>query len=395
MQGRNAQLGLAATIVLAASFAPAADDDTRRAIATLQAVTKEGRGNEDAAPAWKTLVDQGISALFPALEAFDERNPTATNWLRTAVDAIAEKHRATGQKLPATALEEFVKNTRHAPSARRHAYELLLGQDATAKDRLLPGCLNDPSPELRREAIAQELERLEMSARPSIRADLEKLFTYARDKDQVDAIAQKIEDHGGQVRISEHFGFVTHVWLIGPFDSTGGKGFAHAYPPEKARDTTGSFQGKDGPVAWAPFATTDKYGKFDLNELLGKHKDAVAYALAVIQTAKEQPCEIRVTSPTAIKIFLNGQELLAHEEYHHGAAFDAYIGRGTLQPGENVVVLKVCQNNQTQSWAQAWFFQMRICDATGGPLPLEQKVFVDGRTKFVPLGFLAPKEEKK
>jgi hypothetical protein len=148
-------------------------------------------------------------------------------------------------------------------------------------------------------------------------------------------------------------------------------------------------------VKWTAFATADKYGKFDLNELLGKHKDAVAYALAVIQTAKEQPCEIRVTSPTAIKIFLNGRELLAHEEYHHGAAFDAYIGRGRLQPGENVVVLKVCQNNQTQSWAQAWFFQMRICDATGGPLPLEQKVLVDGRTKFVPLGFLAPQEEKK
>ena len=72
-------------------------------------------------------------------------------------------------------------------------------------------------------------------------------------------------------------------------------------------------------------------------------------------------------------IFLNGKQLFAREEYHHGNPFDAHAGKGVLKKGENVILLKVCQNNQREEWAQTWQFQLRVCDATGGPLPLEQK----------------------
>lgn len=384
---------IAVGALLAIQPADAADDEMLQAIAALKAVTKEGKGNEDAGPAWKTLVSKGGAALFPTLEAFDDANPTATNWFRTAVDAIAEKELAAGRKLPADKLEAFAKNTKFAPSARRAAYELLVSQDDTAKDRLLPGFLNDKSRELRRDAIARELDILEKTARPTLKADLEKLFIYTRDKDQVDLLAKKVTENGGSVSISEHFGFVTHAALIAPFDSTGGKGYGIAYPPESAKDTTGSFKGKTAEVKWGMFSTTDKYGKFDLNKLLGKHKDAVAYALAVIVADKEMPCDIRVTSITSVKIILNGKELFGRDEYHHGAPFDAHIARGTLKKGENVIVLKVCQNNQTDSWAQDWFFQMRICDDTGGPLPLKQKITADG--KLIPLGSISETTEKK
>ena len=76
-------------------------------------------------------------------------------------------------------------------------------------------------------------------------------------------------------------------------------------------------------------------------DLVGKHKDAVAYALAVIVADKETPCSIRVTSITSVKIFLNQKELFGRDEYHHGAPFDANVTRGTLKAGENVIVLKV------------------------------------------------------
>jgi hypothetical protein len=66
----------------------------------------------------------------------------------------------------------------------------------------------------------------------------------------------------------------------------------------------------------------------DLNKLVGKHKDAVAYALATVVADAETPCEVRVTCPTAVRIFLNGKPLFAREEYHHGAPFDAHVGRG-------------------------------------------------------------------
>jgi hypothetical protein len=390
----------ALAVALVATPAPAADDETARALAAIRAVSKEGKGNDDAGPAWKTVVSRGGAALFPTLEAIDDANPTAANWLRTAVDAIAEGEKAAGRKLPADKLEAFATNAKFAPSARRIAYELLVAQDPSAKARLLPGFLNDRSAELRRDAIANELEILERVARPSIKADLEKLFAASRDKDQVELLAKKLKEHGVKPSISEHFGFVTFASLVGPFDAPGSKGFDTAYPADSAKDAAGNFTGKDNAeIKWGAFNTADKYGTFDLNTMLGKHKNAVAYALAVVVADKDMPCEIRVTSPTSVKIFLNQKELFGRDEYHHGAPLDAHVGRGVLKKGENVIVLKVCQNDQKDSWAQSWQFQMRVCDETGGALPLEQKATIDGKTKTVKLGWQAEtapdKEEKK
>jgi hypothetical protein len=386
-------------VLLALPAARGADDDTLRALAALKGVTKEGKGNEDAAPAWKAVVSKGAAALLPALDAFTDDNGAAANWLRTAVDAIAENERAAGRKLPADRLEAFVKDTKRAALARRAAYELLVAQDAEAKVRLLPGCLNDQSPDLRRDAIAYRLDLIEKKAGPTAKADLEHLFAFTRDKDQVELLAKKIADQGGKVSVSEQFGFVTLTSLVGPFDSTGGKGFGVAYPPEMAAGTDGTFKGKrDVEVKWLA-ATANKTGTFDLNALLTKHKDAIAYARAVVVAGAETSAEVRVTCPTAVRIFLNGKELFSREEYHHGTPFDAHVGKGTLRKGENVILVKVAQNNQTESWAQSWQFQLRVCDATGGPLPLEQKGAIDGKPQTVKLGWLPefkePKEEKK
>ena len=40
----------------------------------------------------------------------------------------------------------------------------------------------------------------------------------------------------------------------------------------------------------------------------------------MIVAEKDTPCDIRVTSITSVKIFLNGKELFGRDEYHHGAA---------------------------------------------------------------------------
>ena len=82
------------------------------------------------------------------------------------------------------------------------------------------------------------------------------------------------------------------------------------------------------------------------------------------------PVEIRFGCIAAVKIFLNGKEVFAREEYHHGQRFDQYLGTGTLKPGRNEILIKVCQNNQTENWAQDWKFQVRLCDFTGGALPI-------------------------
>ena len=44
---------------------------------------------------------------------------------------------------------------------------------------------------------------------------------------------------------------------------------------------------------------------------------------------------------------------------------DQYAGAGELKQGKNVILLKICQNEQTEDWAQDWKFQLRVCDPTG------------------------------
>jgi hypothetical protein len=98
---------------------------------------------------------------------------------------------------------------------------------------------------------------------------------------------------------------------------------------------------------------------------------AAAYAFAAVHSAAEQPVQIRAASNNAVKIFLNGKQIFFREEYHHGMAMDQHVGFGVLKAGRNEVLIKICQNEQTDDWAQSWSFQLRVCDAVGSAVPLK------------------------
>ncbi len=341
----------------------------------LKAVGREGVGNVEAAAAWKELTRIGAPALLPALSAFRDASPPAANWLRTAVDAIAERELASGRPLPAGPLEAFVKEEKHHPAARRLAYEWLAKVDKSTPERLLPAMLNDPSVELRRDAIARVLAEAEgqlAKDREAAKKTYQRALAGARDKDQVDLIAKQLKSLGVEVDLPAHFGFITRWALVGPFDHRKGIGFDAAYPPEKAVDLKANYQGKDAAVlAWVEHVTKDPYGLVDLNKAIAKHMGAVAYAYAVVESPREQPVEVRAGSNNAVKLFLNGKQIFFREEYHHGQRMDQHVGRGTLKAGRNEVLIKVCQNEQTEQWAQSWSFQLRLCDAVGGAVPFK------------------------
>ena len=44
---------------------------------------------------------------------------------------------------------------------------------------------------------------------------------------------------------------------------------------------------------------------------------------------------------------------------------DQYSVPVTFKPGKNVILLKLCQNEQTESWAQRYQFQLRIARPSG------------------------------
>ena len=386
-----------AALLLAGPTARAADPppDVSAAITTILNVSAEGSGNEPAAAAWAKLVAAGPAALVPTLAAFDAAPPTAANWLRTAVDAVAERERKANRKLPADVLAAFVRDTKRNPTARRIAFELYSAEAKDDAAKLLPTLIDDPSTEIRRDAIEARLKAAPEGS--GGKPELQTLFVAARDKDQVEEVAKRLGELGDKPDLTKHFGYVTEWLVAGPFDSPGGSGFGKPFPPEAGVDPAAKYTGKAGAAfGWKSAQSSAVYGTVDLNTDLGKHKDAAAYAFAVLTADRETPAELRVASQNSIELFVNGKRVFGRDEYHHGTRMDQHVAKVVLRPGRNEVLVKVLQNDQKESWAQAWAFALRVCAATGGRLPLTQVVTKDGAATTVSLGNLKaePKEEK-
>jgi hypothetical protein len=339
-------------------------------LATLKR-TAPGDGSQSAAAAaWRQLAQADASELPTILAALDDAGPLATNWIRTAAEAIVERtHSASA--LARAELQRFLLDRRHAPSGRRFAYEMLLAGDPALADRVLPTMLDDPSLELRRDAVARVLDTADrLGEKDAAKAQYEIALDAARDIDQIRRAADKLDHFGRAIDLARHFGFVTRWKVIGPFDNRGRIGNATIYPPEQTRtarapDFTATYPGKDGPVAWRDFATQDQFGQVDINKALGRKLEVVAYAAADFNAAATAKVELRVGTENACRVWLNGQMLLESPAYHSLPVMDQFIGRGKLHAGHNTILVKLCQNEQAEEWARAWQFQLRVCDATG------------------------------
>lgn len=338
----------------------------------IRAVGPEGAGNLEAARAVNQLADGKAASLPAILAAMDGANDLAMNWLRSAAETLADRELHRGKKLPVARLKAFLADARHHPRARRLAFELIARVDASGADQLLAGMTNDPSPELRRAAvakiIAQGARSLAAGDKPVATSQFQQALGFARDVDQINELAKQLKALGLKVDLSKTMGFVTHWKVIGPFDSTGGKGFGAVYPPEEKFDVAAEYEGKTGKTKWKDFVTTDEYGVVSMNGPVGKLKGAAAYARAEFYSEKPQAVELRLGSENAWKLWLNGKFLFGQDEYHRNKDIDQYRMKAQLNAGWNVILVKVCQNEQTEDWAGDWDFQLRVCDAAGTPV---------------------------
>ena len=356
-----------ALVAALASPMPAAE--LQALLARLQSAGREGRDNPALTAAWKEVVKADVTALPKILVAIDKADTIAANWLGAAVEVIAERSLAAGQKLPTQQLEELVLDRAHHPQARRLAYEWLARVDKTAPERLIPGMLDDPSVEFRRDAVARLIARggqqLEASDKAAALSTFARAMSAARDQDQVKVLVKQLAKLGQKVDLPRHFGFLMTWKLIGPFDNTNKGGFDVAYPPEREIDLAARYTGKVDEVHWFEHITSDNYGKVDLNKAIGKHMGVVGYAWTEFDSPTERDVELRMGCKNAFKVWLNGQLVFARDEYHRGQRMDQYRMPVTLRAGRNGILLKICQDEQKVSWAQQWEFQIRACDATG------------------------------
>ncbi len=354
-------------------LAPAVADDKADAIRALQSVGEHATGAAEARTALQTLKQGGATNLLPVLKAFNGSSLLAANWLRGTFESIADVEQKAGRALPKGDLLAFVKDTSESPSARRLAFEWLLKRSPQLEDELIPDMLLDPSPDFRRDAVRRLIDQAAAAKADAAVELYAKAMTGAVHEDQVKTIAKALKEAGEEVNISRHFGFLTKWKIIGPFDNKDQKGFPVVYPPETAVDLTAEYDGQLGKVKWESIATDDDYGVLDIGKQIENYKGSLMYTTTTWQSEKDQAVEIRLGTPNAWKLWVNGALMFEREEYHRGTRLDQYKVPVSLKAGQNTILVKICQNEQEQDWAQDYQFQLRVCDRTGAAvLPVTQ-----------------------
>jgi len=363
--------GMIAVVVTAFLCHPclAETPDVPSLVSAINAVGPKGASHRQAISAWKQLAQAEAAQIPDILTGMNASGRLSANWLRSAVEAIAQRHLASDGELPQAELERFLADTTHGPRARRLAYELIRRVDPSAEGRLIPGLIHDPSLELRRDAVALALADadavLEKGGKEDAVVAYRLALTAARDLDQINNAAKQLRDLGETVDLPAHFGFIRQWKVVAPFDNTNMGGFDIAYDPEPSPDVTAEYEGKEGVVRWSDCKTDDQYGNVDLNKIIGKLKGAIAYAYVEFYADEDRDAEFRLGCTNANKLWLNGQLLFANEVYHTGFFIDQYVGKGRLKKGKNIILLKIAQNEQDDAWAQNWQLQFRVCDQYG------------------------------
>jgi hypothetical protein len=349
--------------------AAAAAGSVIEALAAIKNVGPQGQGTAAAQVAWKRLSKEPPSVLPEVLAAMDGANDYSLNWLRSAVDTIAG---AADARLPLRELNRFLENTAHHPRARRLAYELILRADPDGARRMLAAFLNDPSNELRRDAVATVLTEAGAAQGGGKKDEAvtayRRALNHARDIDQIESAAKALRDLGQTVDLQQTFGWLTRWKLVAPFNNVAGVGFEKAFAPEHNADLGAEYESMTGKVRWQDYETKSEYGLVDFNKPFTQLKGAGGYALGEFYSDKAQTVELRLGCKNAWKIWLNGQYLFGREEYHRGAEIDQYRLRAELKPGRNTILVKCLQNEQKEEWTVEWEFQLRITDAQGTPI---------------------------
>lgn len=331
----------------------------------LKSVGQFSKGTQAASQASEALAAGGSKNLIPLLKGFNGASPLAANWLRSTFEAIADAQIKTGQSLPKDQLLAFIKETENSADARRLAYEWLLIRRPELKDQLIPEMLLDPSPEFRRDAVAALLDEASDAKADQANQLYRKALKGAVHEDQVKTISKALRDAGVEVDLQRHFGFLADWKIIGPFNNKEGVGYAAVYPPEAEINPSAEYEGQLGTVKWEAIDTADDFGIVNIAEDVKNYKGSVMYVLATYRSESAKPVELRLGTPNAWKVWVNDELQFEREEYHRSTQMDQYRVPVELKAGDNTILLKLCQNEQTQSWAQKYQFQLRVSDPTG------------------------------
>ena len=344
-------------------------ENAKAATAKLQTVKNGDSKIETDREAALALQTNPSSDLMQTLAAMNNATPIGRNWLSGV--ASSQWSQALQKKADAKTLkpqlEKWLDDQSNNAEARTLVFHWLTNNDEPTRQQRLLKMTDDSSPELRFAAIQIALDK----RADDDTATLENLLQSARHPDQIRAIIKALNKLGINVDQAKHFGFIQNWQLVGPFDNRDEAHFDTVYPVEQEIingdfDANKSYIAKDSKTAtWKSYTGEEEEGKINLAEIFDKEKGAVIYATTIFNSDQATDAQLRVTSINANKAWFNGELILSNGVYHAGTRLDQYIGDINLRRGENRIVVKILQNEQTEGWAQDYQFHVRVTDLTG------------------------------
>lgn len=162
-------------------------------------------------------------------------------------------------------------------------------------------------------------------------------------------------------------GYVDRWLVTGPFDNEGKTGLSATLGPETDLKDPAlwlkTYSGKERPVRWRSLPDAFLYGFLDVGAVVRPEAKICAFAATVVfgpETRQARQVSAWVGSGGAFQLFWNGQERFRHEVYS-SHDFDRIAVPLRLEPGKNLLVLKVCGEND------APVVSVRLADARGAP----------------------------
>ncbi|MGQ9730805.1 MAG: HEAT repeat domain-containing protein [Candidatus Zipacnadales bacterium] len=192
---------------------------------------------------------------------------------------------------------------------------------------------------------------------------LENALEYAPPRDVLALIAQELRELGVNIDPARESGFVTHWWVIGPFE---GDDVNRVLPPEQGIDLSAKIEANGRQLNWTPHHTADITGIVDLAAMMTPNNNVTAYMYAEVTVPQEQDILLKSGSDDRLRIWLNDEVVFTFAE-PRSLIVDQDTTEAHLRAGTNRILMKVTQGGG------GWSACLRITSRDGKPLKFEQK----------------------
>ncbi len=161
--------------------------------------------------------------------------------------------------------------------------------------------------------------------------------------------------------LARSLGNISEWQLMGALDNDQGKGFLTVYPPEQKIDLAAELPGPLVPLHWRKVERLTRLGVVPLASLLWPHEFAVAYLATWVHSDRERAVQLRITSSSPTRAFVN-DGLVLSEEQVAGGDFDNLIAPVALHAGWNQILIKSAHRRGV------WTVRARLSGDDGAPL---------------------------